>query len=45
MDYVQKCIDRQCVDKIRMLVVDTIQNVKAGHLGLPLEMAEVGYML
>ncbi|GLJ42686.1 hypothetical protein SUGI_0885050 [Cryptomeria japonica] len=45
LDYVQKLIDRRCVDNIRMLVVDTIQNAKAGHPGLPLGMAEVGYLL
>ena len=33
------------MDNIRMLVVDVVQNAKAGHLGLPLGMAEVGYVL
>lgn len=44
-DFVQSLIDRRCVDNIRMLVVDTVQNAKAGHPGLPLGMAEVGYAL
>lgn len=33
------------MDNIRMLVVDTIHNAKVGHLGLPLGMAKVRYVL
>ncbi|KAH7424237.1 hypothetical protein KP509_12G096400 [Ceratopteris richardii] len=45
MSWVQKQIDKRCVENIRMLVVDAIQEAKAGHPGLPLGMAEVGYVL
>ncbi|KAH9324128.1 hypothetical protein KI387_004306 [Taxus chinensis] len=45
VDYFQGLIDRRCVDNMRMMVVDSVQNSKAGHPGLPLGMAEVGYLL
>ncbi|KAJ7970504.1 transketolase, chloroplastic-like [Quillaja saponaria] len=41
----QDLVDKRCVDNIRMLIVDTVQNAKAGHPGMALGMAEVGYML
>ncbi|KAK2634030.1 hypothetical protein Ddye_028822 [Dipteronia dyeriana] len=34
----QELVDKRCVDNIRMLIVDAVQNAKAGHPG----MAEVG---
>lgn len=43
--WVQAQIDKRCVENMRMLVVDSIQEAKAGHPGLPLGMAEVGYVL
>jgi transketolase len=41
----QKQIDKRCVDNMRMLTVDAVNTAKAGHPGLPLGMAEVGYVL
>nr|XP_024385105.1 transketolase, chloroplastic-like isoform X2 [Physcomitrium patens] len=38
-------IDKRCVDNMRMLTVDAVNTAKAGHPGLPLGMAEVGYVL
>ncbi|KAL6328311.1 hypothetical protein AAG906_034454 [Vitis piasezkii] len=35
----------RCVDNVRMLIVDAVQTAKAGHSGMPLGMAEVGYIL
>ncbi|MCO5577481.1 hypothetical protein L7F22_031312 [Adiantum nelumboides] len=43
--WVQAQIDKRCVANMRMLVVDSIQEAKAGHPGLPLGMTEVGYFL
>ncbi|WRX12128.1 Transketolase [Theobroma cacao] len=37
-------VDRRCVDNLRMLTVDAVQSAKAGHPGMPLGMAEVGYV-
>ncbi|KAL5800290.1 hypothetical protein ACOSQ4_033174 [Xanthoceras sorbifolium] len=44
-DSFQELVDKRCVDNIRMLIVDAVQNAKAGHPGMPLGMAEVGYVL
>lgn len=41
----QELIDKRCVDNMRMLMVDAVQNSKAGHPGMALGMAEVGYYL
>ncbi|KAK0593204.1 hypothetical protein LWI29_032833 [Acer saccharum] len=41
----QELVDKRCVDNIRMVIVDAVQNAKAGHPGMPLGMAEVGYVL
>lgn len=35
----------RCVDNVRMLIVDAVQTAKAGHSGMPLGMAKVGYIL
>ncbi|XP_008806920.2 transketolase, chloroplastic-like [Phoenix dactylifera] len=44
-DFFQTAIDRRAVDNVRMLIVDAVQHAKAGHPGMPLGMAEVGYLL
>ncbi|XP_068645318.1 transketolase, chloroplastic-like [Aristolochia californica] len=44
-DAFQKLIDRRGVDNVRMLIVDAIQTARAGHPGMALGMAEVGYVL
>ncbi|KAL5709964.1 transketolase [Ranunculus cassubicifolius] len=41
----QNMVDQRCVDNIRMLIVDSVQAAKAGHPGMALGMAEVGYVL
>ncbi|XP_073124550.1 transketolase, chloroplastic-like [Henckelia pumila] len=41
----QELVDRRCVDNFRMLVVDSVQEAKAGHPGMAMGMAEVGYLL
>ncbi|XP_026416511.1 transketolase 10-like [Papaver somniferum] len=41
----QELVDKRCVDNIRMLIIDSVQNAKAGHPGMALGMAEVGYIL
>ncbi|XP_043699832.1 transketolase, chloroplastic-like [Telopea speciosissima] len=41
----QEMVDRRCVDNVRMLIVDAVQQAKAGHPGMALGMAEVGYHL
>lgn len=38
-------MDERCVDNISMLIVDSTQNAMAGHPGMVLGMAEVGYAL
>ncbi|ERM94879.1 hypothetical protein AMTR_s00009p00124420 [Amborella trichopoda] len=43
--YFQDLIDCRVIDNIRMLIVDSVQNAKAGHPGMALGMAEVGYIL
>ncbi|XP_002985082.2 transketolase, chloroplastic [Selaginella moellendorffii] len=44
-EWLQEQIDRRCVQNMRMLVVDAVNNAKAGHPGMPLGMAEVGFTL
>ncbi|KAJ0044783.1 hypothetical protein Pint_06021 [Pistacia integerrima] len=41
----QEMVDKRCADNVRMLIVDAVQNAKAGHPGMALGMAEVGYVL
>ncbi|CAK9136099.1 unnamed protein product [Ilex paraguariensis] len=41
----QDLVDKRCVDNVRMLIVDAVQNSKAGHPGMALGMAEIGYFL
>ena len=41
----QELVDKRCVDNVRMLIVDSVQHAKAGHPGMALGMAEVGYVL
>nr|GMC72937.1 transketolase, chloroplastic-like [Ipomoea batatas] len=41
----QEMVDRRCVDNVRMLIVDSVQHAKAGHGGMALGLAEVGYFL
>jgi transketolase N-terminal domain/subunit len=43
--WVQAQIDQRCVDNMRMLTVDSVDTAKAGHPGLPMGLAEVGYVL
>lgn len=38
-------VDKRCVDNVRMLIADSVQQSKAGHPGMALGMAEVGYVL
>ncbi|XP_050209272.1 transketolase, chloroplastic-like [Mercurialis annua] len=44
-DLFQRLVDKRCVENVRMLIVDSVQNAKAGHPGMALGMAEVGYYL
>nr|XP_010918808.1 transketolase, chloroplastic [Elaeis guineensis] len=44
-DFFQAAIDRRAVDNVRMLIVDAVQHAKAGHPGMALGMAEVGYLI
>ncbi|XP_019194265.1 PREDICTED: transketolase, chloroplastic-like [Ipomoea nil] len=44
-DKFQEMVDRRCVDNVRMLIVDCVQHAKAGHGGMALGLAEVGYFL
>ncbi|XP_059628324.1 transketolase, chloroplastic-like [Cornus florida] len=44
-DYFQRLVDKRCVDNVRMLIVDTVQHAGAGHPGMALGLAEVGYFL
>ncbi|XP_051130813.1 transketolase, chloroplastic-like [Andrographis paniculata] len=41
----QEIVDRRGVDNLRMLIVDSVQNAKAGHPGMALGMAEIGYFM
>ncbi|KAK6156354.1 hypothetical protein DH2020_010602 [Rehmannia glutinosa] len=38
-------VDKRCVDNLRMLIVDSVQESKAGHPGMALGMSEIGYFL
>ncbi|KAK6136182.1 hypothetical protein DH2020_030073 [Rehmannia glutinosa] len=41
----QEMVDKRCVDNLRMLIVDSVQESKAGHPGMALGMSEIGYFL
>ena len=38
-------LDRLCVNTIRFLSVDMVQNANSGHPGLPLDAAPMAYVL
>jgi transketolase len=38
-------LDKRCIDTIRFLVVDTVQNANSGHPGMPLDAAPMAYVL
>lgn len=38
-------VDKRCVDNVRMLILDSVNHAKAGHPGMALGMAEVGFHL
>jgi len=38
-------IDRRCIDTIRALAMDTVQQANSGHPGLPMGMAPAAYLL
>lgn len=44
-DEFQELVDKRCVDNVRMLIVDSVQEARAGHPGMALGMAEIGYYL
>ena len=38
-------LDRLCVDTIRMLSIDAVQQANSGHPGTPMALAPIGYLL
>jgi transketolase len=44
-DAEQSALDRLCVDTIRILSMDAVQQARSGHPGLPMAMAPVAYVL
>ena len=38
-------LDRLCVDTIRMLAIDAVEQAKSGHPGTPMALAPIGYVL
>ena len=38
-------LDKLCIDTIRFLAVDTVQNANSGHPGMPLDAAPMAYVL
>ena len=38
-------IDQRCIDTVRMLAVDMVENAKSGHPGMPLGAAPMAYVL
>jgi transketolase len=38
-------VDRLCIDTIRTLAMDAVENAKSGHPGMPRAMAPVAYLL
>lgn len=41
----QSELDRLCINTIRFLAVDTVQNANSGHPGMPLDAAPMAYVL
>jgi transketolase len=41
----QDDLDRLCINTIRFLAVDTVQNANSGHPGMPLDAAPMAYVL
>ena len=44
-DAEQAALDRLCIDTIRVLSMDAVQQARSGHPGLPMAMAPVAYVL
>lgn len=44
-DALQELVDKRAVDNVRMLVVDAVQEARAGHPGTAMGMSDVGYLL
>jgi transketolase N-terminal domain/subunit len=38
-------LDRLCVDTIRVLAVDAVEQANSGHPGTPMALAPIGYVL
>ena len=38
-------LDRLCVDTIRMLAIDAVEQAESGHPGTPMALAPIGYVL
>ncbi len=38
-------LDQLCINTIRMLAVDAVEKARSGHPGLPMEAADIGYVL
>ena len=38
-------LDQLCINTIRMLAVDAVQKARSGHPGMPMEAADIGYVL
>jgi transketolase len=38
-------LDQLCINTIRMLVVDAVEKARSGHPGMPMEAADIGYIL
>jgi transketolase len=38
-------MDQLCINTIRMLAVDAVQKARSGHPGMPMEAADIGYVL
>ncbi len=38
-------LDQLCINTIRMLAVDAVEKARSGHPGMPMESADIGYVL
>jgi len=38
-------LDQLCINTIRMLAVDAVEKARSGHPGMPMEAADIGYVL
>lgn len=38
-------LDQLCINTIRMLAVDAVEKARSGHPGMPMEVADIGYVL